>query len=151
MGRLRVRVLLGAYRRRVLRGAGTWPVWRALAPVAPRMLVERATVGPVASIGVAWAPAFNREERPLFAGVALQHYFSAVARAWVSDPLGCVTRRPIAVSALRADVDDLVQLPCGGVPAATHATVSGQWLPLVQAVGWQPGALVEDTREVFSF
>ena len=148
-------MLLALYRRRLLRvaaagvgrrvGFGRVPIVQLAA--RPECLL----VGTAPSSSAELVAMFNCEEHLLFFGVALQHYFGAVARVWVGDPLGCVTRGVLPVPPLCTDVGELARASDEEALPAVYMSLAGQWLPFVQATGWQPGVLLEDAGDVLSF
>jgi hypothetical protein len=112
---------------------------RVLAGVVPQVhrcaVSDCVLVGPGVSTRAALVSTFNCEEQLPFMGIALQHYFGAVARVWVGDPLGCITRRALTVPLLCTDVGDLARAVDDEVLPAIYMSLVGQWLPFVQATG----------------
>lgn len=130
MSRVQLRLLLILYRRRVLRGivagaAGRAVRWPAVVGQLP-VSAECVTAGSLPSTGAALMSGFNCEERLPFVGVALHHYFGAVARAWVGDPLGCILRTPLAVPPLCTDVNELARVVDEAALPAAYMSLSGQ-------------------------
>ena len=155
MGRVYARLLLTLYRRRLRRMATAGARRHVPVGLVPRVPAGAASdcvlVGSSVSTRAALVSTFNCEEQLPFMGVALQHYFGAVARAWVGDPLGCITRRALTVPLLCTDVGELARASDDEALPAVYMSLAGQWLPFVQATGWQPGILVEDARDVRNF
>lgn len=139
MGRVYARLLLTLYRRRLRRMATSGVGRHTLAGVTPRargcVSTDCVLVGPGVSTRAALVSTFNCEEQLSFMGVALRHYFGAVARVWVGDPLGCITRRALPVPLLCTDVGDLARASDDEGLPAIYMSLAGQWLPFVQATG----------------
>lgn len=142
-------------RRRLLRSVaarvGRCATWKSSLLVQRRAALECLVVGTASGSAVALVSAFSCEEQLPFMGVAMRRYFGAVARTWVSDPLDCAVRGSISVPPLCADVGDLARMSDEGHVPAARPSLAGQWLPFVQATGWQPGILVEDAGDILSF
>lgn len=156
MGRVRARILLSLYLRRLgyvsfggvnRHVLGTVVPCAGVSAGAGSFVVGNSTIACAAVIRSAGV-----EEGLPFVSAATQHYFGAVARAWVGDPLGHILTGPTPNMPLGAGLEDLICTPSAsdGVEPA-HVAVSGQWLAFVQWAAWQPGILVEDGSDIFNF
>lgn len=155
MGRARARVILMAYWRRLLRAGGRVPS-RGI----DRGLPISAAAAPSSQLSIASSTGglgaihafYNVDDCAPFVNVAVQYYFGFIVRSWISEPLGHACRRPLLGVPLCTDVQHLIsESRVGRVTLLASATLTGQWLPLVSHVEWQPQITAVGTGDLARF